>query len=255
MANLRANTIVGITNELGQIIGGNNPINVNYTGSGVVPVDITGGTVVATNASIGTNNTTAPTSSTQVGSVDSGGKLQAASSSNPIPVAVISGGGSNASVSSTGSAVPSSATFIGINVSGNLVAPTGLALGSTTKAETVAIVDGSGNQITSFGGGTQYTTGAAQATPIGTGALRMDGTDVRVISTDSSGQLKVLVENTVPVSGTFWQTTQPVSLTSTTITGSVAVTGTFYQAHSQSAAQSRPTKELLIQQQIAGPWK
>jgi hypothetical protein len=29
----------------------------------------------------------------------------------------------------------------------------------------------------------------------------------------------------VPVSGTFWQATQPVSLTSTTITGSVAVTG------------------------------
>lgn len=33
-----------------------------------------------------------------------------------------------------------------------------------------------------------------------------------------------------PVTGTFWQATQPVSLASTTITGSVAVTGTFWQA-------------------------
>ena len=33
------------------------------------------------------------------------------------------------------------------------------------------------------------------------------------------------VSGTLAVTGTFWQTTQPVSLTSTTITGSVAVTG------------------------------
>jgi hypothetical protein len=48
----------------------------------------------------------------------------------------------------------------------------------------------------------------------------------------------VLVGGSIPVTGTFWQATQPVSiagtvavsLASTTITGSVAVTGTFWQA-------------------------
>jgi hypothetical protein len=69
----------------------------------------------------------------------------------------------------------------------------------------VEIVDGSGNQITSFGGGTQYTNGSAQATPVGTVALGWDATNVRALSTDTSGKLNVL-------------------LTSTTITGTVAVT-------------------------------
>lgn len=45
------------------------------------------------------------------------------STSNALNVSVISGGGSNASVSATGSAVPASATFIGANKSGTMVAP------------------------------------------------------------------------------------------------------------------------------------
>lgn len=56
------------------------------------------------------------------------------------------------------------------------------------------------------GGGTQYTTGTAVASPIGTAALGWDGTDVRVLSTNSSGALNVL-------------------LTSTTVTGTVTVAG------------------------------
>jgi hypothetical protein len=48
----------------------------------------------------------------------------------------------------------------------------------TLYAPGFAIVDGSGNQITSFGGGTQYATGAAQATPTGTAMLWGDGTNV-----------------------------------------------------------------------------
>jgi hypothetical protein len=57
------------------------------------------------------------------------------------------------------------------------------------------------------------------AVAMGTGT-RSAGTQRVTIATDDS----------VPVTGTFWQATQPVSLTSTTITGSVAVTGTFFQA-------------------------
>lgn len=45
-----------------------------------------------------------------------------------------------------------------------------------------------------------------------------------------TGTITANISGTVPVSGTFWQATQPVSLASTTITGSVAVTGSFYQA-------------------------
>jgi hypothetical protein len=54
-------------------------------------------------------------------------------------------------------------------------------------------------------------------------SLANTATNSTAVKVDGSGV-------TQPVSGTFWQTTQPVSLTSTTITGSVAVTGTFYQA-------------------------
>ena len=45
------------------------------------------GSISASNPSVNTNNTTAPTSSTQIGSIDGSGKLQAVSSTNPLPVA------------------------------------------------------------------------------------------------------------------------------------------------------------------------
>lgn len=44
------------------------------------------GTISATNPSVGTNNTTAPTSSTEIGTIDGGGKLQGVSATNPLPV-------------------------------------------------------------------------------------------------------------------------------------------------------------------------
>lgn len=62
------------------------------------------------------------------------------------------GTAANWGVGATAGAVPANAQYFGVNISGNLVGPTGLALGATTKAPTVAIVDGSGNQITAFGG-------------------------------------------------------------------------------------------------------
>jgi len=50
--------------------------------AGAIPIS---GTITATNPSVGTNGTTAPTSSTQIG-VLVGANLQPASSSNPVPV-------------------------------------------------------------------------------------------------------------------------------------------------------------------------
>lgn len=58
----------------------------------------------------------------------------------------------------------------------------------------VAIVDGSGSQITSFGGGTQYADGATQATPTGTVALGKNGANIlHALSLDGSGYLNVNV--------------------------------------------------------------
>ena len=39
-----------------------------------------------------------------------------------------------------------------------------------------------------------------------------DGTNARALSTDTAGRANVNINGTVPVSGTFWQATQPVSL-------------------------------------------
>lgn len=72
------------------------------------------------------------------------------------------------------------------------IAVTGVKLTDSTALH-VAMVDGNGDQITSFGGGTQYTTGAAEATPTGTLALGWDGTDVKALPLDGSGYLKVNV--------------------------------------------------------------
>lgn len=66
-------------------------------------------------------------------------------------VNVAAGSASNAAASATGSAVPASADYRGLNVGGTLRGATGLSLGSHF-AGAIAVVDASGNQITSFGG-------------------------------------------------------------------------------------------------------
>ncbi len=70
-----------------------------------------------------------------------------------------------------------------------------------------------------------YTDGTGTVTK-GIAILGQDGTNPQAIKTDASGELQVDVLSmpTTAVTGTFWQATQPVSLTSTTVTGTVAVT-------------------------------
>src|SRR5690348_14873150 len=81
-------------------------------------------------------------------------------------------------------------------------------------ADNVSITAGSGTSIaTDDIGGVQY-----QRVKVAF------GTDGSAADVSSSDPLPVAV-GTVPVTGTFWQATQPVS-----ISGSVAVTGTFWQA-------------------------
>jgi hypothetical protein len=77
------------------------------------------------------------------------------------------------------------------------------------------------------------------ALPLPTGAATEANQITELASLASiDAKTPVLVGGSIPVTGTFWQDTQPVSiagtvavsLASTTITGSVAVTGTFWQA-------------------------
>lgn len=84
----------------------------------------------------------------------------------------------NWAIAATAAAVPANAHYWGINVGGNLTGVTGLSIG-TARAPTVAIVDASGNQITSFGGsgGTASNYGSAFPSS-GTAAGFTDGTNM-----------------------------------------------------------------------------
>ena len=100
--------------------------------------------------------------------------------------------------------------------------------------------DGSGNAITSTVDGskrrldvTLSSAGTIGSAPPTTANLYAgtDGTFLRAISTDSSGRINTNINGTVPVSGTFWQATQPVSGTVTANAG----TGSFTVAQATAA--------------------
>lgn len=115
---------------------------------GSLPVS---GTISATNPSVGTNAAAAPTSTTQIGSVDGSGNLQPASTTNPIPVSPsLPSGASTAANQTTGNT--SLATIAG-------------AVGNAIPAGT-AIIGKVGIDQTTPG-----TTNAVQAIPGTTGGL------------------------------------------------------------------------------------
>ena len=60
---------------------------------------------------------------------------------------------------------------------------------------TAAIVDSSGNQITSFGGGTQYADGAARGTATGTLMMVDDGVNIQSAKGDSAGRLETIIQD------------------------------------------------------------
>ncbi len=88
-----------------------------------------------------------------------------------------------------------------IPASGGSIGITGRQLGSSV-AKDVAILNGSGNQITSFGG-TQYAEGTTNATPTGTAMLGQTSGDVlKVPQVNSSNQLEE--EIFAKTSDAFW---------------------------------------------------
>jgi hypothetical protein len=115
------------------------------------------------------------------------------------------GSGGNAAASATGSAVPADADYIGFNSGGNLVG-----VSASNPLPITGSISASNPSV-----GTTGTTAPTSATEIG---YISGGNLVGVSSTNS---LPVTVENSsIAVTGTFYQTTQPVSGTITANQGS-----------------------------------
>lgn len=158
------------------------------------------------------------------------------------------GGGSNPAAGPTGAPVPADADYLGINISGTLFGVTGFNLPDSIPIA-VAIVNANGDQITSFGGGTQYVDGTAESIGAFTGtvAFGYNGTDVVGLRMDASDNLLVNLNTPIPAGTNLigqievsdgtnvlftnthagyvqFPSAQAVTLASTTITGNVSVT-------------------------------
>lgn len=193
---------------------------------------------------------------------------------------------SNPSVSSTGVAVPSYATYLGLNNGGNLIGALGTGTGAMVVSATgtfpAYLFAASGTQVTArtIGNQIQSGDGGLVVNSIIHGLSSGGGGTYVDVKVNPSGSLETsgthtingllpafaatpsVSAGTVPVTGTFWQATQPVSIASTigvsagtvpitssspltvsagtvaitsasplTVSaGTVAVTGTFWQA-------------------------
>lgn len=133
--------------------------------------------------------------------------------------ATASGTFDDAAVSATGSGVPASASYTGLNLSGNIVGQTAVnPSGSVYAAQT---------DLTSIGGAT-VKTGAGTSAGVLRVTLTTDGTGVvgLIAGTAVIGHVIVDSAPTTAVTGTFWQATQPVSGTFFQATQPVSIAGT-----------------------------
>jgi len=124
--------------------------------------------------------------------------------------------------------------------------------------------DGSGNAITStvFGSARRLDVNLSSAGTVGSTAPTSanlyggsDGTNLRAVSVDSSGRPNVNVNGTVPVSGTFWQSTQPVSgsVTALSSTGNITTRSSTITTGgtSQQVAASNSSRKYFVIQNIS----
>ncbi len=100
--------------------------------------------------------------------------------------------------------------------------------GTNYGAAYTQIVTSGGAFVDTFGGGTQYTDGDADATPTGTVALGFDGANVRALTTDAAGDLQVDVASSALPSGAATSALQTTGNTSLGIIAG-AVSGTEMQ--------------------------
>ena len=102
-----------------------------------------------------------------------------------------------------------------VNATASLAGESIPATGATT-AVSVQVVDGSGNQISSFGGGTQYADGTARGTATGTIAMGDDGTNIQSVHVDSSGDLQIdVLSSALPTGAATAANQQTDALTDT----------------------------------------
>lgn len=125
-------------------------------------------------------------------------------------------------VDSGGEAVTVTGGKLDVNATASLSGES-LPVSSASEAVAVAIVDNSGNQISSFGGGTQYTEGDTDESITGTAALVESAANALAVLTQPltdtqlrASDVKVSLDGeSVAVTGTFYQATQPISGTVT----------------------------------------
>lgn len=118
----------------------------------------------------------------------------------------------------------------------------------------VRLSDGAAFYVASGGGGGANAaaglTGAAVPTSASYEGFNSGG---NLVGVSTSNPFPVAQQGSVAVTGTFWQTTQPVSLASTTVTGSVAVTGTFFQT-TQPVSLTSTTITGTVAATQSGTW-
>jgi len=212
-------------------------VNVALVTGGALNVNVVSGGGSSGNAAAGLTGSVVPTSADYLGFSISG-LLTGVSSSNPLPVSV-SGGSSNASAGTTGSAVPTSASYTSWNSVGN---NTGVSL---TTALPIQPGTGASFPVTgTFWQATQPVsltsttiTGTVASTQSGTWNIGSVAT-LPALPTGANTIGAVNVNGTLPVSGSFYQATQPVSIASMP---STPVTGTFWQSTQPVSIASMPS--------------
>src|ERR1019366_7314693 len=136
---------------------------------------------------------------------------------------------------------PSSGNYLGVNAYiTNTIPVTGTFWQATQPVSGEVAVSNFPSTVAvtgTFWQATQPVSIASLPLPSGASTAANQTTELASLASIDS-KTPVLVSGSIPVTGAFWQATQPVSiagtvvvsLASTTITGSVAVTGTFWQA-------------------------
>ncbi len=129
---------------------------------------------------------------------------------------------------------------------------------TNSNALAVAITDGTGNQITSFGGGTQYAEGATASTITGT-AIMAAGTPTTIVAlqADANKNLKVAfgTGSTIKIAdtnGNAYPATIPVSISSATVTQSTGSTIKIADANGNSFPSTIPVSLASVPASATG---
>lgn len=179
------------------------------------------------NASVGTNSGTAPTSSTEIGGINPGGNLQPLQTDNSgnLLVSLAAEPGAPFHVIVDSSALPTGASTSALQTTGNTsvasIDTKTPALGQAVMASSSPVVIASNQSAVPISAASlPLPTGAATAAKqpaLGTAGAA--STDVITVQGIASGVAQ-------PVSGTFFQTTQPVSIaTAPALVASSAIIG------------------------------